>query len=252
MNQCNYCTCRKPDIFKPQPDIKQHKDCGNGNRNDCIHTHLGAYGRTDVFSRNIFFFYSEFICHIFRKCFSFFQIQRLCLENDLITVCNGLYLDVWIICHLLQIRNHCFINLFQRICFVKCYICRCTTLKFQTVIEGAFSCSCIHSHKHKSNQDHCDRYCKENLTFSKEINRRTLFFNPSVKLWITNSNCIERIHDHPGDHKCGKHGYHNTKCQCLCESFDCTASFQPEHCCRDQCCNISIQNRRHCFVESSI
>ena len=48
MNQCNYCTCRKPNIFKPQPDIKQHKDCRNGNRNDRIHTHLGAYGRTDV------------------------------------------------------------------------------------------------------------------------------------------------------------------------------------------------------------
>ena len=241
---------RKPDILKSEPDVDQHTDCCYDHCDNRVRTHLGTYGTADIPNLDILLGHPVVIRHILRKRFSFRQILSLCLEYYLCSILNSLYLNIRVSGNLFQIRNHLAVNLIQRVLLIKCYRSRCTAHEIKAVVHSADSARVIDSHPHESAQAHNNRNDKEYSAFSEEIDRFTLLKFLRVKLLISDAYCIERIDDQPRDDQCGEHGYHDTQSQCLRKSSYCSASSEPQHCCRDQGCNVSVNNCGHSFMES--
>ena len=139
MQKCKDRTGSKTYIFEPEPDIDQHTDCRNDNCDDRILSHLRTYGRTDIFSCDRRCIYAEVLCQCIIQRLSFVKAQCLCLDDDLVAVFYFLCLYIVIACCLFYNRNDLGIDLFDRIIFVKCYSCRCTTFEFQAVVQCAVS-----------------------------------------------------------------------------------------------------------------
>ena len=242
MHKCDDRTCSEPDILKPEPDINQHTDRSYNDRNNSVSTHLRTYSTTDIPDFNILLCHSVVIRHILCKCFSFGEIECLGLEYNLRAVLYSLHLNVRISCNILQIRNHLFIHFIQCIFLVKGYCRRRTANEVKTVIHSADSARMVDAHTDKSAHAQNNGNNEENSPFSEEIDRFAFFQFLCIQLLISDSDRIEGIDDQSCDKQRRKHGYYDTQSQRLRESSDCSASSQPQHCRRNQSCDVSVDN----------
>ena len=153
MYQCQYGTCRKTDIFKSEPDIQQHTDRCDDDRNNRIGTHLTADRCTDILMRNLLCYTKITLQH-----FDDFRTLFICQHSGLDRYCIGTFdlscLNIVISDNLCDRRFDLVIDLLQLIFFLKRYRERCSARKLQTVIQDVAVCFLIHSHKYSAEQNH--------------------------------------------------------------------------------------------------
>ena len=127
------------DILESEPDIDEHKYRGNDNRHDGILPHLFTDGRADILRGYQRLIHLEAVGERLVQRLTRIQAERLGLNDNLVRVCNLLRLDIGIPGHFFHDRHDFFIYLFNRIIFVKCYICRRTAFKLQAVCKCSLS-----------------------------------------------------------------------------------------------------------------
>ena len=242
MYQREHSAGGKPDVFEPEPDIKQHTDRSDGHGDNRVLPHLRAYRGADILCGDLFCHAKVFL-HVCLERFTLFKVQGLCLEYDLVSPFYCLDLNVHIPCDVFQLRYHMTVNLIQRVFFIKCD-CGCSTArKIKAVIHGADTARLIDPHSHESADTQKGRGNKEHFSLSKEVDRLSRHLDPAVHFRIPDSQRIEREDDHPRHYQSCEHGYHDTQRERLCKAFHRTASAEPEHCRRDQSRDISVQDR---------
>ena len=106
-------------------------------------------------------------------------------------------------------------------------------------------------HRNNTNCNNNTWCAVEQLSFSNKVN--CLCVNSlSIQLFILQTNCIEALQDILCNYKCCKHGYNDTKSQCLSKALYCTRTDKIQNTCCDQCSNISIDDCGKCLSKSCI
>ena len=108
-------------------------------------------------------------------------------------------------CHFFYNRNDLFINLIDGIIFVKLHIHRCSALEIQTVSQCPVTLGRMYSHNHESCKDHCNRNTEEHFLLAKEVDWLSFFHLMVIQTLFSDSDSIERKHDHTCNHQCCKH-----------------------------------------------
>ena len=250
MNQSQHCAGREANVFETEPDIQQHTDRGNDNCHSRVRAHLGADCRADIFCHKLLG-HAELVLHICLERLTFRQIQCLRLKYDLVRAFYSLYLNIVISRDILKLRDHPAVDLLESIFPVKCHGSRSTAREVKAVIHCPHASGLIDSHSHKSADAQQYGNDEEHFSLTKEVNGFSRLFHTAVYFRSTDTDGIERVHDQSCHHKRRKHGYHDTKSQCLGKSFHRAAAAQPEHCRRDQGRDVAVQNGGHRLVKTS-
>ena len=251
MEQSQNGTCTETDIFETQPDVDQHANSCNDNRNDCILTHFITYGRRNAFCGDCGFIHTKFFIQFLAKLGSLIQRQFSCLDDNLIGTAYLGSLDICIAGYFLYNRFYFFIDLFDGVIFVEGYVCRSTAHKLKAVVQCFSTALAVDQHGNRTGDHAYDRDCKEYLLMFQKING-AMFFRASIVFHILKSESIKCLCQISGDNQCGEHGQDDTHCQCVCETFYGTGSHDTQHDRCDQGCDISVQDCRQCFFETDI
>ena len=134
MKKCKYSTACKSDVFKSEPDIKEHTDCSYEHCHDGVLTHFLTYSGRNTFCGNRILIYTKFLNQCIFQSFSFALFQRTCFNHNLICSHNLCRLNILVSGHILNNRCYFRINSLNIHIFIKCNCCRCTARELKAVI----------------------------------------------------------------------------------------------------------------------
>ena len=238
-------------ILESEPDISQHQD---KRHDDCVESgrlHLGTDRGADRLRSDIVLVDLELILQSDRKRRALLLVEFLGLKDHFAAARDLLHLRIGVTGGLCDDRDHLLVDLIEGHVLVECDISGSAAHEIKAVVQGALAAAGVHGHSGQSRDDHDTGDREDNLSLADKVDKLD-FSSLSIELFICCAEGVSDVHEKSCHEESREHGYDDTDRQCIRKALDRAGSQDRENCCRDQSCDVSVDDRGESFIKAAL